>query len=62
MRLLKYKVVETGVVTDEDLEVIINEWVRKGWKFDGIHFAMKETSKRPSMAFLVFTKKDEANE
>jgi len=62
MKYLKYKVVETGVVTDEDLEGIINEWVRKGWKFDGVHFAMKETSKRPSMAFVVFTKKGEVNE
>jgi len=56
---MRYKIVETGIVTDEDLEAIVNEWVEKGWKFDGIHFAMKETSKRPSMAFVVFTRKDE---
>lgn len=59
---MKYKIVETGVVTDEELEAIINEWVRKGWRFDGMHFAMKETAKRPSMAFVVFTKKDEDGE
>ena len=42
-------------VTDENLEVIINEEVEDGWAFGGIQFAMREASKRPSMAFLIFT-------
>jgi hypothetical protein len=50
-----YKVVETSTVTDEVLERLINEWVSKGWHFDDIKFAMKESSKRPSMAFIIFT-------
>lgn len=50
-----YKVVEVSAVTDEELEKIINTWVRKGWVLDGIHFAMRESSKRPSMAFILFT-------
>jgi len=25
---------------------------------DGIHFAMREASKRPAMAFILFTKED----
>ena len=52
---LQYKVVETQTVTDEELERIINTWVAEGWVLDGIQFAMRESSKRPAMAFLVFT-------
>ncbi len=54
--MLAYKVVETSVVTDESLEAIINEWVTQGWQFDGIQFAMRESSKRPAMAFVLFTR------
>ena len=50
-----YKVVEVSVVTDEELEQVINHWVKEGWLLDGIHFAMRESSRRPSMAFVVFT-------
>jgi len=50
-----YKVVEVAAVTDEELEKVINDWVRKGWVLEGIHFAMRESSKRPSMAFVLFT-------
>src|SRR5262249_6851435 len=28
------------------------------WRFDGIHFAMRDSSKRPAMAFLLFTRPD----
>ncbi len=51
----QYKVVETSSVTDQELERIINETVSEGWALDGIQFAMREASKRPSMAFLLFT-------
>jgi len=57
--MLTYKVVEINIVTDEGLESAINEWVRQGWSLDGIHFAMREASKRPAMAFILFTKEDE---
>jgi len=53
---LLYKIVETSIVTDETLEGIINEWVSRGWNFDGIQFAMRDSSKRPGMAFILFTK------
>jgi hypothetical protein len=56
--MLKYKVVEISVVTDEDLEKVINEWVSQGWIFDGIQFAMRDSSKRPAMAFVLFTRSD----
>ena len=54
-----YKVVESSVVTDEALERIINEWVRQGWAFDSIQFVMREASKRPSMAFVLFFRDEE---
>ena len=54
-----YKVVEISQVTDEELEKVINKWVAEGWLLDGIHFAMRESSRRPSMAFLVFTHSSE---
>ena len=50
----RYKVVETSDVTDESLEQILNEWTEKGWALDGIRFAMRESSKRPAMAFVTF--------
>ena len=57
---LIYKVVETSSVTDEELERILNEWSGKGWVFDNVQFAMRESSKRPSMAFICFTQQDDA--
>jgi hypothetical protein len=52
----EYKFVEVTTVTDEELERVVNEWVQKGWVLDGIHFAMRESSKRPAMAFVAFTR------
>ena len=56
---LRYKVVETSNVTDEDLETILNRWTKDGWRFDGLHFVTRESSKRPSMAFVSFTRDDD---
>jgi len=53
---LKYRIREVSTVTDEHLERVVNETVAEGWDFDGIQFAMRDSSKRPSMAFLVFFK------
>lgn len=55
-----YKVVEVSSVAEDTLEEILNEWTAKGWRFDGMHFAMRESSKRPSMAFVLFTREDSA--
>jgi hypothetical protein len=52
----EYKIVELSTVTDEALEGVINEWVQKGWTFEGVQFAMREASKRPAMAFVTFTR------
>ena len=55
----RWKIVETSSVTDENLESIVNEWTGQGWIFDGMQFAMRESSKRPAMAFVVFTRSEE---
>lgn len=57
---LQYKVVETSDVSDDELTKILNEWVAQGWTFDGLHFAMRESSKRPAMAFVTFTREEES--
>lgn len=54
--MTEYKFVETSVVTDESIERIVNEWVRQGWKLDQIHFVTAPSSKRPTMAFVQFTR------
>ena len=54
--MTEYKVVETSTVTDDTLERIINEWVAEGWNYDGMQFAMSDGSKRPTMAFILFTR------
>jgi len=56
---IRYKVVETSTVTDEEIESILNEWTAQGWNFDGMQFAMRESSKRPSMVFITFTRESE---
>ena len=53
---VQYKVVEASEVTDQELERILNQWTAEGWTFDRIHFAIRESSKRPSMAFVTFTR------
>ena len=53
---LRYKVVELATVTDEEIEKSLNEWTEEGWQLDSMHFAMRESSKRPSMAFLTFSR------
>jgi hypothetical protein len=54
-----YKFVELSVVTDEEIEKAVNEWVSQGWIFDDIKFAMREASRRPCMAFLSFVREGE---
>jgi hypothetical protein len=54
--MLEYKVVEVTTVAEDFLEEVLNEWTAKGWRFDGMQFAMRESSRRPSMAFVLFTR------
>ena len=55
---IRYKVVETSDVSDASLEQILNEWTDRGWKLDAIQFAMRDSSKRPAMAFVTFTREE----
>jgi hypothetical protein len=58
-----FKVVEIAPVTDEAIEAVLNEWTSQGWTYDGLQFAMRDSSARPSMAFATFTRQidDEAD-
>ena len=53
---VEYKVVETSEVCDTVLEQLLNEWTARGWTLDTMQFAMRESSKRPAMALLTFTR------
>jgi hypothetical protein len=55
---VRYKVVETSSVTDAELEEILNTWTEQGWTLEGIHFAMRDASRRPSMAFVTFVREE----
>jgi len=54
--MLIYKVVEIAPVTEDAIEEALNSWSSKGWSFDALQFAMRESSKRPAMAFAIFTR------
>jgi hypothetical protein len=56
--MLTYKVVELSTVTEETIQEALNELVAKGWQFDGMQFAMRDSSRRPAMAFLLFTRQE----
>jgi hypothetical protein len=60
--VILYKVIELSSVNDEDIEQALNEWTAQGWTFDTMQFAMRESSKRPSMAFITFTRNDETSD
>ena len=60
--MMIYKVIELGTVTEEAIEEILNEWTAKGWCFNGMQFAMRESSRRPAMAFVLFTREDKNEE
>ncbi len=60
--MLTYKVIEITTVTEEAIEEVLNDWSAKGWHFDGMQFAMRESSKRPAMAFVLFTREETHHE
>lgn len=61
MKITEYKVVETSTVTDDSLTRILNERTREGWVLDGMTFVPNEASKRPRMAFVIFTREADAS-
>ncbi|HTS79399.1 MAG TPA: hypothetical protein VMH40_02265 [Myxococcaceae bacterium] len=58
--VLQYKVVELSTVDEGSLEHAVNLWVSQGWTLETVQFAMRESSKRPAMAFVFFTRPGEA--
>jgi hypothetical protein len=52
---LHYKVVELSTVDEGSLERAVNTWIAQGWILENVQFAMRESSKRPAMAFVFFT-------
>ncbi|MBI5575096.1 MAG: DUF4177 domain-containing protein [Deltaproteobacteria bacterium] len=54
--MTEYKVVEITDVTDQAVETALNRWTSEGYRFESIHFAAQPGSRRPSMAFLFFTR------
>ena len=50
-----YRVVEVSPVAEDTLERALNERAAEGWRFDSIHFVMREGSHRPSLAYLFFS-------
>ncbi len=59
---MQYKVVETSDVTEDNLEEILNRWTAEGWRYDGMQFVVKESARRPSMAFVLFVKAEEGED
>jgi hypothetical protein len=57
---MQYKVVETSIVTDVEIERILNEWTGHGYSFASIHFVTTESSRRPGMAFIFLTGNEES--
>jgi hypothetical protein len=53
---LLYKVVEINDVCQEEIEAVLNERTAEGWTFENLQFAMRDSSKRPAMAFVMFTR------
>ncbi|MCP4499723.1 MAG: DUF4177 domain-containing protein [Deltaproteobacteria bacterium] len=57
--MTEFSVKETSTVTDESLARILNEGARDGWVYDGMTFVPNDASKRPRMAFVIFTREKE---
>lgn len=60
--MLIYKVLELGTVTEDTIQETLNEWTAKGWRFDSMQFAMRESSRRPAMAFVIFSREENGTE
>lgn len=51
-----FKVVELSDVCDTEIEAAVNRAAVEGYRFDTIHFVTPSGSRRPSLAFLFFTR------
>jgi hypothetical protein len=55
-------VAELSTVDEGSLEHLVNTWVAQGWRLETVQFAMRESSKRPAMAFVFFTREGPVSE
>jgi hypothetical protein len=51
-----YKVVEISNVHDQEIEAVLNRLTAEGYRFESIHFVTQPGTRRPSMAFLFFSR------
>ena len=54
-----YRVTELTEVSDQSIEAALNREFCDGYRFESIHFVIQPGNRRPSMAFLFFTRVQE---
>lgn len=57
-----FRVVELTDVCDTEIEAAVNREAADGYRFDTIHFVTPAGSRRPSLAFLFFTRQPGSRE
>lgn len=58
---MRYKVVEVSVVVDDVIEAQLNQWCNQGWQLDDIRFVTQDGVRRPTFAFILFTRDDDSS-
>ena len=48
--------VELSDVSDRSIEEALNAAAGEGWRFESVHFVTQPGNRRPTMAFLFFTR------
>jgi hypothetical protein len=56
------RVVELSDVCDRTIEEALNREAAVGFRFDSVHFVTQPGNRRPTMAFLFFTRAEGAPE
>ncbi len=51
-----YRVIELSEVSDHAIADALNGALADGYRFESIHFVTQQGSRRPTMAFLFFTR------
>lgn len=60
--LPSYRVEELPDVNDRTIEEALNRASRDGFRFESVHFVTQPGNRRPTMAFLFFTRAGGAGE
>jgi len=51
-----WRVIELADVCDRSIEEALNAAAGDGWRFESVHFVTQPGNRRPTMAFLFFTR------